>query len=141
MVVMFTEKEIEYLTGQRIGRLATVTAGRDPHVVPTAFRVNDERTAIEVGGRMLSSRRPLYLRNIEANRSVAFVVDDVITNPWTPRGVTVRGRAEIHTEGGQRLGPGFDAMWLRITPTRITSWGIDTEPYAPPNSRKVSGTP
>jgi pyridoxamine 5'-phosphate oxidase family protein len=136
---MFTEKEIEYLTGQRLGRLATVTPGGRAHVVPTGFRLNDERTAIEISGHNLSSRRPLYLRNIEANPWVAFVVDDLAAvNPWTPRGVTIRGQAQIHTHGGERLGPGFDSLLIRITPARIASWGIDARAFGPPNSRTVS---
>jgi pyridoxamine 5'-phosphate oxidase family protein len=136
---VFTEKEIEYLTGQRLGRLATVTAAGRAHVVPTGFRLNDERTAIEIGGHALSSRRPLYLRNIEANPWVAYVVDDLASvNPWTPRGVTIRGRAEIHPQGGERLGPGFDAMLITIAPASITSWGIDTGAFGRPNSRTVS---
>ena len=136
---MFTEKEIEYLSGQRLGRLATVTAAGRAHVVPTGFRLNDERTAIEVGGHNLSGRRPLYLRNIEANPWVAYVVDDLASvDPWTPRGVTIRGRAEIHAEGGERLGRGFDAMLITITPSSITSWGIDAAAFGPPNSRTVS---
>lgn len=135
---MFTDKEIEYLDSQRLGRLATVTTKNQAHVVPTGFRVSDDRTAIEVGGHNLSARRPLYLRNIETNPWVAYVVDDVAsTNPWTPRGVTVRGRAEIRAEGGERLGPGFDSTLIVITPTHITSWGIDTQAFGPPNSRKV----
>jgi pyridoxamine 5'-phosphate oxidase family protein len=136
---MFTDKEIEYLTAQRLGRLATVTAGGHAHVVPTGFRLNDERTAIEIGGHSLSSRRPLYLRNIEVNPWVAFVVDDLASvDPWRPRGVTIRGRAEIHEQGGERLGPGFDRMLITITPTSITSWGIDVRLPGQPNSRKVS---
>ena len=138
---MFTEKEIEYLTGQRLGRLATVTHDGRAHVVPTGFRLNDERTAIEISGHKLSSRRPLYLRNIEANPWVAFVVDDLAAvNPWTPRGVTIRGRADIHMHGGERLGPGFDSLLIRITPERITSWGIDTRHFRQPNTRKL-GSP
>jgi pyridoxamine 5'-phosphate oxidase family protein len=135
---MFSEKEIEYLTGQRLGRLATVTPGGRAHVVPTGFRLDDSRTAIEISGHNLAARRPAYLRNIEANPWVAFVVDDLAAvQPWTPRGVTIRGRAEIHAEGGQRLRPGFDAMLIRITPTRITSWGIDAASFGPPHSRAV----
>ena len=38
----FTEKEIEYLREQRLGRLATVNARGEPHVVPVAFRYNRE---------------------------------------------------------------------------------------------------
>jgi pyridoxamine 5'-phosphate oxidase family protein len=135
---MFTEKEIEYLTGQRLGRLATVTPAGRAHVVPTGFRLSEERTAIEIGGHHLSSRRPMYLRNIEANPWVAYVVDDLASvNPWTPRGVTIRGRAQIHPQGGERLGPGFDAMLIAITPTSITSWGIDAGAFGSPNSRTV----
>jgi pyridoxamine 5'-phosphate oxidase family protein len=135
---MFSDKEIDYLNGQRLGRLATVTAKNRAHVVPTGFRVSDDGTAIEVGGHNLSARSPLYLRNIETNPWVAYVVDDVAsTNPWTPRGVTVRGRAEIRTEGGERLGPGFDSTLIVITPTHITSWGIDGASLGPPHSRNV----
>ena len=126
----FTEKEVEYLNSQRLGRLATVTSSGQAHVVPTGFRLADDRTAIEIGGHNLAARRPLYLRNIETNPWVAFVVDDLASvNPWSPRGVTVRGQAEIHTEGGQRLGRGFDSMLIRIVPAHVTSWGIDMSAY------------
>jgi pyridoxamine 5'-phosphate oxidase family protein len=136
---MFTEQEIEYLTSQRLGRLATVTGQNHAHVVPTGFRVSDDRTAIELGGHALSARRPLYLRNIETNPWVSYVVDDLAsTNPWTPRGVTVRGRAEIRAEGGERLGRGFDATLIVITPTHITSWGLDGASFGPPHSRRVA---
>ena len=136
---MFTDAEIEYLSGQRLGRLATVTSKNEAHVVPTGFRVSDDRAKIEVGGHDLAARRPLYLRNIESNPSVAFVVDDLAsTSPWTPRGVTVRGRAEIRAEGGERMGQGFDSTLIVITPASIVSWGIDGPSFGPPNSRKAS---
>ncbi|GIH03351.1 PPOX class F420-dependent oxidoreductase [Rhizocola hellebori] len=136
---MFTEQETEYLTGQRLGRLATVTPQGRAHVIPTGFRLNGEHTTIEIGGHNLTTRRPLYLRNIEANPWVAFVVDDLATvNPWTPRGVTVKGRAVIHEQGGEeRLGRGFDPLWIELVPTRITSWGIGSSAFGPPHSRKV----
>jgi pyridoxamine 5'-phosphate oxidase family protein len=135
---MFTDKEIEYLTEQRIGRLATATPDGRPHVVPTGFRLDIDHVAIDIGGHDLGNRRPLYLRNIEANPQVAFVVDDLATvDPWKPRGVTIRGRATVHPEGGDQLGRGFGPTWIRITPMQITSWGIDTTPFSPPHSRKV----
>lgn len=135
---MFTDKEIEYLTGQRLGRLATVTPQNRAHAVPTGFRLDEQRTAILIGGHALARRRPLYLRNIETNPWVAFVVDDLASvDPWTPRGVTVRGRAEIHAQGGEQLGPGFDPMLIRLVPNWITSWGLEGHAYGPPNSRRV----
>jgi pyridoxamine 5'-phosphate oxidase family protein len=138
----FTEKEVEYLDGQRLGRLATVTPSGKAHVVPTGFRLSDDRSSIEVGGHALAVRRPLFLRNIESNPWVAFVVDDLAsTQPWTPRGVTVRGRAEIHAQGGERLSGGRDATLIRITPTNVTSWGIDTPAFGPQHSRAAPTSP
>ena len=40
----FTDKEIEYLDEQRLGRLATVDAEGRPHVVPVAFRYTRSST-------------------------------------------------------------------------------------------------
>ena len=92
----FTEKEIEYLRGQRLGRLATVGFDGSPHVVPVGFRLDAEAAAIELGGHALS--RSKKWRDLQANPRVAFVVDDLVSvNPWTPRGLEVRGRAEFTT--------------------------------------------
>ncbi len=91
----FTEKEIEYLRGQRLGRLATVGPNGWPHVVPVGFRLDAEAAVIEIGGHALS--RSKKWRDLQANPRVAFVVDDLVSvNPWTIRGLEVRGRAELH---------------------------------------------
>jgi nitroimidazol reductase NimA-like FMN-containing flavoprotein (pyridoxamine 5'-phosphate oxidase superfamily) len=45
----FTDLEIEYMAGQRLGRIATVGADGQPHVVPTSFRYNaDEDTIVRI---------------------------------------------------------------------------------------------
>jgi pyridoxamine 5'-phosphate oxidase family protein len=54
------------------------------------------------------------------------VVDDVLP-PWRPRGIEVRGRAEVVTDGGQSLGPGFAPEMIRIWADRIRAWGIDPD--------------
>ena len=73
------------------------------------------------------------------NPHVAFVVDDLVSvDPWRPPGVEIRGRAARHGAGGEQIGPGFGAAWLEIRPARIVSWGIDSEPFGPPNARSVS---
>jgi pyridoxamine 5'-phosphate oxidase family protein len=120
----FTEKEVEYLRGQRLARLATVGKDSSPHVVPVGFRVDADSGAIEVGGHGLS--RSKKWRDLQANSKVALVIDDLAsTQPWTPRGIEIRGRAELHDEGGNKFGPGWDRAWLRILPQRIVSWGIN----------------
>ena len=65
----------------------------------------------------------------------AFVVDDVLP-PWRVRGVEVRGRAEVRSEGGKGIMENFSAEMIRIFPRRIVGWGIDSEAYRP-NSRSV----
>ncbi len=44
---VFAPEEIEYLRGQRLGRLATVNAAGEPHVVPVGFRRNAEFDTID----------------------------------------------------------------------------------------------
>lgn len=137
---VFTDKEVAFLTDQRIGRLATADNRGRPHVVPTGFNLDIEKGVLEIGGHNLPNRgqKRVYLAHIEANPHAAFVVDDLVTEPsWTPRGILVRGQAVIHSEGGERLGPGFGPIWVEIVPARVTAWGIDAAPFEPPNSRRV----
>jgi len=125
----FTEKEIGYLRQQRLGRLATVGSDGSPHVVPVGFRLDAEDQVIEVGGHGLSGSKKW--RDLQANPRIALVIDDLESvNPWTPRGIEVRGRAELHAEGGEKFGPGWDSAWIRILPQRIVSWGIEGAPFS-----------
>ena len=117
----FTEKQLEYLRGQRLARLATADSGGQPHVMPVGFRVSDDAAAIEVGGRSFGKTKKY--RDIRANPKVAIVIDDLASvTPWSPRGIEVRGLAVLQAEGGPV--PSGEP-WARITPERIVSWGID----------------
>ncbi len=94
---VFTPEEIEYLRGQRLGRLAIARNGR-----------------------------------------VAFVVDDLLP-PWRTRGIEARGRAEVFGAGSRQVNADFDRELIRITPTKIVAWGIDTDAFRP-NSRSVGAS-
>ena len=120
----FTEAEIAYLSGQRLGRLATVGPNGQPHVVPVGFRYNAEHDTIDIGGHDFAKRKKF--RDVRADPRVAFVVDDLATvTPWRPRGIEVRGSAEVLASGGQAFGRGYDPEIFRIRPRRIVSWGIE----------------
>jgi len=129
----FTPAEIEYLQGQQLGRLATVNESGEPHVVPVGFRYNAELDTIDVGGHNLGKSKKF--RDAARTGRAAFVVDDVLP-PWQARGVEVRGRAEVFEEGGEDVNSDFDAELIRVHPTRIVDWGIDTDAFSP-NSRSV----
>lgn len=134
---VFTDGELAYLGSQRLGRLATINAAGEPHVVPVVFRYNPELDTIDIGGhRMAQSKK---FRDVARNERVAFVVDDVLP-PWQARGVEVRGTAEALSSGGSEVNPDFDADLIRIRPRRIVGWGIDSDPYKP-NSRSVESSP
>jgi pyridoxamine 5'-phosphate oxidase family protein len=129
----FTPAEIEYFKSQRLGRLATVNAASEPHVVPVGFRYNPELDTIDIGGRNIVPTRKF--RDVTRNGRAAFVVDDVLP-PWQPRGIEVRGRAETVATGGQEIQPSFGPEIIRIFPTRIISWGLEGDAYHA-NSRSV----
>ncbi|WP_266079950.1 PPOX class F420-dependent oxidoreductase [Haladaptatus caseinilyticus] len=133
---VFTEREITYLNEQRLGRLATVGANTQPHVVPVGFRYDADDDAIHIGGRNLSETKKF--RDVEHDPHVAFVVDDLASiDPWRPRGIEIRGRARTFGEGGERFGPGFGAAWIRITPKRIISWGVSGDSDGTATGRTV----
>ena len=129
----FTPAEIEYLQGQRLGRLATVNESGEPHVVPTSFRYNAELDTIDIGGHNLGKSKKF--RDAARTGRAAFVVDDVLP-PWQARGVEVRGRAEVFSEGGEEVNSDFEAGLIRLHPSRIVGWGIDTDALNP-HSRSV----
>ena len=121
----FSDKEFEYLRGQRLARLATADAKGAPHVVPVGFRLSDDGAVIEVGGHNFAKSKKY--RDLKANPRVAIVIDDLASvDPWAPRGLEVRGTAELQDSGGvERFGRGWDEAWVRIVPERVVSWGID----------------
>ncbi len=119
----FTDKELEYLRSQRLARFATADRKGAPHVVPVGFRVAEDGGAVDIGGRNFAGSK--RKRNIESNPQVAIVIDDLASvDPWTPRGIEIRGIAQLHEGDGHGVGPGAeDKPWARITPERVVSWG------------------
>ena len=130
---VFTDKELDYLAGQRLGRIATVGADGQPHVVPTSFRYNPDLDAIEVGGLRMSQTKKV--RDVRRTGRASIVVDDVLP-PWSPRMIEIRGTAEVISSGGKALSDNFEDTIVRITPVRIIAFGIDSEGYAA-NARSV----
>ena len=118
----FSAAEAAYLDSQRLGRLATVSKDGSPQVVPVGFRLNKEQQAIDVGGHGLA--RTKKYADVARERRAAIVIDDVLP-PWRPRGIEVRGRADVLDTGGEAFGPGWSPEIIRIWPDKIRTWGID----------------
>jgi pyridoxamine 5'-phosphate oxidase family protein len=126
----FTKNELEYLGERRPERLARIaTVGKDgtPHVVPVGWRFNRELDTVDVGG--MNFDRTKKFRDARRSGRAAIVIDDLVsTDPWQPRGIEVRGRAEA-IEGDRPL--------IRIHPQRIISWGIESDDFTERHSRSV----
>jgi len=119
-----SKAQIDYLATQRLGRIATAGGDGKPHVVPTSFRYNADLGTIDVGGFQVSTTKKY--RDVQANPWAAIVVDDLVsTDPWTPRMLEIRGRAEALAAGGSDLGPGFGDTFIRIHPEKVNSFGIE----------------
>jgi pyridoxamine 5'-phosphate oxidase family protein len=112
----FTEPQLAFLEETRaLARLATVGADGTPHVVPVGWTLNPELGTIEIRGHHLEETKKF--RDIRRTGRAAVVIDDLATvDPWRPRGVEVRGRAEA-LDGDRPL--------IRVHPERVVSWGLD----------------
>jgi pyridoxamine 5'-phosphate oxidase family protein len=128
----FTDLEIEYMAGQRLGRIATVGADGQPHVVPTSFRYNADEDAIDVAGMRMSQTKKT--RDVRRTGRASIVIDDVLP-PWQPRMIEIRGTAEVLPAGGKAFGDNFEDTIVRIRPARIVAFGIDPGDSA--NARSV----
>lgn len=116
----FSEAERAFLHegGRRLGRVATVGADGTPHVVPAGWVYNEVLDTIDVTGHGVETTKKF--RDVRRSARAAVVIDDLASiNPWHPRAIEVRGRAEAVD------GPG---ALIRIHPDRVVSWGLDTPP-------------
>ncbi len=126
----FTDAELEFLSSQRLGRLATVGADDMPHVVPVAVFYDPDAEALVIGADaqfgeavMTSSKK---FRDAQRRPKVAIVVDDP-----GPRILEVRGDAATHLAGGEDVGTRVGApfrfvpAWIAVRPRRIVAVGIN----------------
>src|ERR1700750_2183207 len=117
----FTDKELDYLASQRLGRIAAVGAEGQPHVVPTSFRYNADHDAIDVGGLRMSQTKKL--RDVQRTGRASIGIGAVLP-PGQRRMIEVRGTAAVVPTGGKAFGERFEDTVVRIQPTRIIAFGI-----------------
>jgi len=113
----FKPHEIAYMKSADLGRLATIQPNGTLQNSPVTFIYDEQLGTIDVYGYNLAKSQKF--RNIAANTTVAFVVDDIFSHdPWRVRCLEIRGTAQqAENATGEPL--------IRITPKRIISFGID----------------
>jgi pyridoxamine 5'-phosphate oxidase family protein len=124
-MTIFTERELEYLREQRLGRLATVRQDGTVQNNPVGFGYNAHLGTIDIAGRAMAASQKF--RNVAGGSKVAFVVDDIASlDPWTVRCLEIRGDAEALTEPADSAAP-FGGPIIRVHPRRILSFGVDPD--------------
>ncbi len=113
---MYTDAELRYLSERRLGRIATVGKDGTPHVAPVGWSFHEGDGTIVVGGRNFGQSKKY--RDVARSGRAAIVIDDLATvDPWRPRGIEIRGRAEVLDEPPR----------IRIHPDRVVSWGLESD--------------
>ncbi|WP_433235882.1 PPOX class F420-dependent oxidoreductase [Streptosporangium sp. CA-135522] len=121
--MVFTQAELDYLAGQRLGRLATVSPAGQVQNNPVGFFVDAASGTITIGGHALGVSKKF--RNVQQGSTVSFVVDDLASvDPWVVRGIEIRGSAVALTDHEPPV-PYFSREIITITPSKIISWGLD----------------
>jgi len=117
---MFSEKEVEYLNAQGLARIATTGTDLQADVAAVGFDFDGRFFYI---GSMMMERTNKYKNIIAGNDKVALIIDDMESfDPWMPRGIKVFGTVDIIEREEGYVGKG---KYLRITPSRSWTWGIE----------------
>ncbi len=127
----------------RVARLATLDTERGPHIIPFCFAYDGKvfYTPIDRKPKRVAPERLTRLQNIRNNPHVAILIDQY-DEDWAKLWyILIRGTAKIipasaRSELGRAIRllkakyPQYaggmladDAMLIRITPRKITSWG------------------
>lgn len=122
----FTDAERRYLSERRLGRIATVGKDGTPHVAPVGWSYDPQQDAVDVGGRNFEHSKKYH--DVKRSGRAAIVIDDLASvDPWRPRGIEIRGSAEVLA----------DPPRIRIRPHRIVSWGLENDDFFGRDARTV----
>ncbi|UCC54168.1 MAG: PPOX class F420-dependent oxidoreductase [Anaerolineaceae bacterium] len=116
---MFSEKEVDYINAQGLAGIATSGTDLQADVAAVGFDFDGQFFYV---GSMMMEKTNKYKNIIAGNNKVALIIDDMESfEPWMPRGIKVFGTADIV----EREGYAGEGKYLRITPSRSWTWGIE----------------
>lgn len=138
---VLTQREIAFINGQRVARLATSDAAGHPTAIPVCYACDGERfyIALDEKPKSVEARKLKRVRNIEARHEAALLIDQY-TDDWSQLGyLLISGHAEIISPDHPLHAPAlillrdryaqYRTMALEtlpmivITPQRMSIWG------------------
>jgi PPOX class probable F420-dependent enzyme len=114
---VLTPRQLSFLGGHELCRLATASKDGRPHVVPVIYALDGEDVvvAVDYGTKKLG--------NLRQNRKVALVVDEFRPN----KGLMIEGDCEILERGKEYLRL-LQLLFDRFEYYRNNSWGEGESP-------------
>ena len=104
------EWAVDFVRAARVGRLATSSAGAEPHVIPCVYALLDGVIYSIIDEKPKSGRRLLRLRNIDSSGRAALVVDHY-DDDWSKLAyVLIRGPASVIGPDDSRYAPALAAL-------------------------------
>ena len=89
---------LEFLANSRVARLASIRPDGRPHIVPITFAMTGWTIVTMIDQKPKTTTRLQRLRNIEANPSVAVLVDEWSEDWQHLRWARADGTARIHAD-------------------------------------------
>jgi pyridoxamine 5'-phosphate oxidase family protein len=116
--IQFTQAEIDYIRSQPLGRIGTASPNGRPDVAAIGY--DFDGSYFYISGRR--NEATLKYKFTKRNPRASLVIDDLATrSPWRPRGIKIFGTVDFVT----RAGYAGEKEYMRITPARKRSWGLE----------------
>jgi len=128
--IKFSDKEIQFLRNNEICRVATVSPGNIPHVVPVSYIFMDNLLFFATD---YNTRK---YKNLKENKNVAIVID--IYDSTHNRAVAIQGTREF-IERGEDFKKMYDIFYRKFEWVRQEPWKEGEAPFvAVKPFRKIS---
>ena len=118
--IKFSDKEIQFLRNNQVCRVATVSPGNIPHVVPVSYIFMDNLLFFATD---YNTRK---YKNLKENKNVAIVID--IYDSTHNRAVAIQGTGEF-IERGEDFKKMYDIFNQKFEWVRLEPWNEGEAPF------------
>lgn len=118
--IKFSDKEIQFLLNNEVCRVATVSPGNIPHVVPVSYIFTDNLFFFATD---YNTRK---YKNLKKNKNVALVID--IYDSTNNRAVAIQGTGEF-IERGKDFKKMYDIFYRKFEWVRQEPWSEGEAPF------------